>query len=166
MGSFLYVYTWLRAFQYMCIYLSIKNPQIMKTLVVPILSLFGGSTRYQFSYCLHLPPPPPPPPHLQHMCEVRVASAHLSLSPDVSRLVNYIWSEAIDQLEGVLAVSVETVTQEQLDKAEASLLSITRELETDTPSKSFYVPFGNFLNTNFFQFSTKLLVSVESSNHK
>ena len=80
-----------------------------------------------------------------------MASAHLSLSPDVSRLVNYIWSEAIDQLEGVLAVSVETVTQEQLDKAEASLLSIRRELETDTPSESFY-RLGKFVNTNFLVF--------------
>ena len=69
------------------------------------------------------------------MCEVRSASTHLSLSPHVARLVDYIWSEAVDQLETVLAVSVATVTQEQLDKAEAALLSIRRELDGDKSSE-------------------------------
>ncbi|CAI8041057.1 Protein mono-ADP-ribosyltransferase PARP4 [Geodia barretti] len=81
---------------------------------------------------LTLLPPSLGSPLLQkHMCEVRSASTHLSLSPHVARLVDYIWSEAVDQLETVLAVSVATVTQEQLDKAEAALLSIRRELDGD-----------------------------------
>ena len=69
------------------------------------------------------------------MSEVRSASANLSLPPDVSRLVDYIWSEAIDQLEAVLAVSVATITQDQLDKAEAALLSIKRDIDGERASE-------------------------------
>jgi hypothetical protein len=67
----------------------------------------------------------------KHLAEVRTASGHLSLLPEVSRLVDTIWTEANDQLEDVLAVAVETVTLEQLDKAEAALLSIRRELDSE-----------------------------------
>ena len=84
---------------------------------------------YIYTLLYNLSPPP------QHMCEVRSATAQLSLSPEVSRLVDNIWSEALDQLEAVLAVSVETVTQEQLDKAEAALLSIKRDLDGEKSSE-------------------------------
>ena len=81
---------------------------------------------------------------LQHLAEVRTASGHLSLLPEVSRLVETIWTEATDQLEDVLAVAVETISLEQLDKAEAALLSIRRELDCEAgPGKNKRV--GQFI---------------------
>lgn len=48
--------------------------------------------------------------------------------PEVSQLVNYIWDEASGQLEEVLAVPIETIKLEELNKAEAALLSIKQLL--------------------------------------
>ena len=61
--------------------------------------------------------------------------------PEVSRLVDYVWTEATDQLEDVLAVAVETITLDQLDKAEAALLSIRREMDGDNDRTSEGQPF-------------------------
>ena len=72
----------------------------------------------------------------QHLAEVRTTTGQLSLLPEVSRLVDYVWTEATDQLEDVLAVTVETISQDQLDKAEAALLSIRRELEGEKDATS------------------------------
>ena len=43
-------------------------------------------------------------------------------------LVDYVWNEASGELRDVLAVSAESIKVEQLDKAEAALLSIKRLL--------------------------------------
>lgn len=59
-----------------------------------------------------------------------------SLSPRVSELVDYVWTEASGQLEQVLAVPVEAIKVEQVDKAEAALLSIKRALADKTMEKS------------------------------
>lgn len=59
-----------------------------------------------------------------------------ALSPHVSELVDYIWTEASGQLEHVLAVPVESIKVEQVDKAEASLLSIKRTLADKAMEKS------------------------------
>ena len=72
----------------------------------------------------------------QHLAEVRTTTGQLSLLPEVSRLVDYVWTEATDRLEDVLAVTVETISQDQLDKAEAALLSIRRELEGEKDAAS------------------------------
>ena len=55
------------------------------------------------------------------------------MAPEVSQLVDYVWAEASGQLEEVLAVPVETIKTEQVEKAEAALLSLKRYLtKTDT----------------------------------
>ena len=46
----------------------------------------------------------------------------------MSKLVEYVWAEAMGELEEVLAVPVASVKVEQLDKAEAALLTIKRLL--------------------------------------
>ncbi len=46
--------------------------------------------------------------------------------------MEYVWSEANGELRDVLAVSAETIKVEQLDKAEAALLSIKRILSDST----------------------------------
>lgn len=51
-------------------------------------------------------------------------------------LVDYIWTEASGQLEDVLAVPVETIQVEQIDKAEAALLTIRRLLADKSLSTS------------------------------
>lgn len=51
--------------------------------------------------------------------------------PEVSQLVDYIWDEANGQLEEVLAVSTETIKMEELNKAEAALLSIKQLLNVE-----------------------------------
>lgn len=53
------------------------------------------------------------------------------LDTTVSRLVEYIWHEAAGELEEVLAVPVKRVKLEQIDKAEAALLSIRMLLDND-----------------------------------
>ena len=79
--------------------------------------------------------------HTQHLSEVRSSTGQLSLVPEVSRLVDYVWTEATDQLEDVLAVAVGTITLDQLDKAEAALLSIRREMDGDNDRTSEGQPF-------------------------
>lgn len=56
------------------------------------------------------------------------------MDPEVSQLVDYVWAEASGQLEEVLAVPMETIKTEQVEKAEAALLSLKRCLmkTTDT----------------------------------
>ena len=51
------------------------------------------------------------------------------MHPSVSNLVEYVWQEASGQLEDVLAVPVASIKVEQLDKAEATLLTIRRLLQ-------------------------------------
>ena len=63
------------------------------------------------------------------MSEIRSSSSGVSLAPEVTQLVDYIWEEANGQLEEVLSVPVESVTVEQVDKAEAALLSIRRMVD-------------------------------------
>lgn len=50
--------------------------------------------------------------------------------------MDYIWTEASGQLKDVLAVPVESIKVEQVDKAEAALLSIKRLLADDALEKS------------------------------
>ena len=50
--------------------------------------------------------------------------------PEVSQLVDYVWTEANGQLEEVLVVPVETIKTEQVEKAEAALMSLKRLLTT------------------------------------
>ena len=59
-----------------------------------------------------------------------------TISPRVSELVDYMWREASGQLEDVLAVPVEAIKVDQVDKAEAALLSIKRILADKTMEKS------------------------------
>ena len=54
------------------------------------------------------------------------------IDPPVAALVDYIWTEASGQLDQVLSVPVESIKVEQLDKAEAELLSIKRLLQDNT----------------------------------
>ena len=64
------------------------------------------------------------------MAEVRSSSSSgVAIVPEVSQLVDYIWEEASGQLEEVLAGPVESMKTEQVDKAEAALLSIRRLLD-------------------------------------
>lgn len=58
------------------------------------------------------------------------------IGSQVSSLVDYIWNEASGQLEDVLAVPVASVKVEQVDKAEAALLTIKRLLTDDKMEKS------------------------------
>ena len=51
------------------------------------------------------------------------------VNPAVIGLVEYVWEEASGQLEDVLSVPVATIKAEQLDKAEAALLTIKRLLQ-------------------------------------
>ena len=53
----------------------------------------------------------------------------MSISPEVSQLVDYIWEEASGRLEEVLSVPVDSIKVDQVEKAEAALLSIKRVLE-------------------------------------
>ena len=47
-----------------------------------------------------------------------------------------VWSEASGQLKDVLGVPVESIKVEQVDKAEAALLTIKRLLSDDTIEKT------------------------------
>ena len=58
------------------------------------------------------------------------------LSPEVSALVDYIWTEVSGRLKDVLAVPVESVKVEQVDKAEAELLTIKRLLSDSVMEKA------------------------------
>ena len=60
----------------------------------------------------------------------------MGLHPQVSTLVDYVWSEASGELRDVLAVGVESIKVDQLDKAEAALLSIKRLLSDTAIEKS------------------------------
>ena len=52
----------------------------------------------------------------------------VSIAPEVSQLIDYVWTEANGQLEKVLSVPVETIKTEQVEKAEAALMSLKRLL--------------------------------------
>ena len=58
------------------------------------------------------------------------------LQREVCELVDYVWGEASGELRDVLAVSAESIKVEQLDKAEAALLSIKRLLSDPTMDKT------------------------------
>ena len=74
----------------------------------------------------------------QFMSETRSTDlSGTSIDPEVIELVDYIWSEASGQLEDVLAVPVSTIKVEQLDKAEASLLTIKRLLQEETKQGTY-----------------------------
>lgn len=53
----------------------------------------------------------------------------MAIPLEVSNLVDYIWEEATGQLEEILAATMDTLKTEQVDRAEASLLSIRRLLD-------------------------------------
>ncbi len=53
----------------------------------------------------------------------------LNIAPEVSRLVDYIWEEVSGRLDEVLATPLEAIKMEQVEKAEAALLSIKNLLE-------------------------------------
>ena len=67
-----------------------------------------------------------------------VSEAHTSgsegseVNPDVLKLVEYLWEEASGQLESVLSVPVATIKADQVDKAEAALLTIKRLIQEGT----------------------------------
>ena len=69
------------------------------------------------------------------MAEVRSSgsSGCVAIPLEVNNFVDYIWEEATGQLEEILAVTVDTLKTEQVDKAEASLLSIRRLLDQGGP---------------------------------
>ena len=69
------------------------------------------------------------------MAEVRQSSGlgGVAIPLEVSNLVDYVWEEATGQLEEILAVTMDTLKTEQVDKAEASLLSIRRLLDQGGP---------------------------------
>ena len=71
------------------------------------------------------------------MIDIRSSSgtSGLSLVPEVSQLVDYVWDEASGQLEEVLTVAVETIKLEELNKAEAALLSIKQLLKGEDYNK-------------------------------
>jgi poly [ADP-ribose] polymerase len=54
----------------------------------------------------------------------------------VAALVDYIWTEASGRLKDVLAVSVESIKVEQVDKAEAELLTIKRLLSDSSMERA------------------------------
>ena len=64
------------------------------------------------------------------MAEVRSSSSSgVAIAPEVIQLVEYIWEEASGRLGEVLSVPMESVKLEQVEKAEAALLSIRRLLD-------------------------------------
>ena len=52
----------------------------------------------------------------------------MSMTPEVSQLVDYVWAEANGELEEVLSLPVETIKTEQVEKAEAALMSLKKLL--------------------------------------
>lgn len=64
--------------------------------------------------------------YLQLVAECRSGREGVLMAPEVSQLVDYVWSEASGELEEVLAVPVDTIKTEQVEKAEAALLSLKR----------------------------------------
>lgn len=97
---------------------------------------------YLLSLFTQLAPCPPPTPKkgmfnanyfsssLQLMAEVRSSSSSgVAIAPEVIQLVEYIWEEASGRLGEVLSVPMESVRLEQVEKAEAALLSIRRLLD-------------------------------------
>lgn len=60
----------------------------------------------------------------------------VSMAPEVSQLVDYVWAEANGQLDEVLASPVETIKTEQVEKAEASLMSLKRHLMKADPAQT------------------------------
>lgn len=68
---------------------------------------------------------------MQYTSETRTGAdaEGVQVHPSVSKLVEYVWREASGQLEEVLAVPVDSIKAEQLDKAEAALLTIRRLLQ-------------------------------------
>ena len=74
------------------------------------------------------------------MAEVRQfsSSGGVAIPLEVSNLVDYVWEEATGQLEEILAVPMDTLKTEQVDKSEATLLSIRRLLDQGAPLKGRY----------------------------
>ncbi|XP_019851276.1 PREDICTED: uncharacterized protein LOC100633591 isoform X2 [Amphimedon queenslandica] len=58
-----------------------------------------------------------------------VAGSREDLDPLVSKLVEYVWSEAIGEIEGFLTVPLQNIKLEQVEKAEAALMSIRKLLD-------------------------------------
>ena len=64
------------------------------------------------------------------MAEVRSSCiSGVVTAPEVTQLVEYVWEEASGCLGEVLSLPVESVKLEQVEKAEAALLSIRRLLD-------------------------------------
>ena len=64
------------------------------------------------------------------MAEVRSSAiSGVAIAPEVTQLVEYVWEEASGCLGEVLSLPVESVKLEQVEKAEAALLSIRRLLD-------------------------------------
>ena len=64
------------------------------------------------------------------MAEVRSSCiSGVAIAPEVMQLVEYVWEEASGCLGEVLSLPVESVKLEQVEKAEAALLSIRRLLD-------------------------------------
>ena len=57
------------------------------------------------------------------------------MAPEVSQLVDYVWTEANGQLEEVLAAPIESFKTEQVEKAEAALLSLKRLITKADPDQ-------------------------------
>ncbi|KAL5457332.1 hypothetical protein EMCRGX_G034580 [Ephydatia muelleri] len=93
-------------------------------LKVPFISSFVGSPQLR-----------------KLMAEVRQSSGSggVAIPLEVSNLVDYVWEEATGQLEEILAVTMDTLKTEQVDKAEASLLSIRRLLDQGGPPEAVKV---------------------------
>ena len=63
---------------------------------------------------------------------MHTSSGESEVNPDVLKLVEYLWEEASGQLEEVLSVPIATIKTEQVDKAEAALLTIKRLIQEGT----------------------------------
>ena len=66
---------------------------------------------------------------LQRNLEEQCAGEDTALSAEVKELVDYIWNEATGSLSEVLSVPVNSLKLEDVEKAEANLLSLRRALE-------------------------------------
>jgi poly [ADP-ribose] polymerase len=75
------------------------------------------------------------------MAEVRLAGVGSSvLQPEVGELVEYVWAEATGELKEILSVPVESIKTDQVEKAEAALMSIRKLVDGMNPITASTLP--------------------------
>ena len=85
----------------------------------------------------------------QMMLDIRSSTGASEVMPaEVTDLVGYIWNEANGELNDVLSVPVEGIKLEQVEKAEAALLSIklildgtNKDGDVQKLTNDFFLPF-------------------------